>query len=66
MLDKKIDRMGDDENQILINDVVLGTNYSEKYSKKNFKNNELKDSKMSKVRELFSDEINFVKKVLAK
>ena len=66
MLDKKIDRMGDDENQKLVNDVVLGTNYNEKYSNKNFKNDELKDSKMIKVRELFSDEINFVKKVLAK
>ena len=33
---------------------------------KYFENSELKDSKMIKVRELFSDEINFVKKVLAK
>lgn len=66
MIDEKIAKMGDNDNQSLINDVTEGVNYSEKYSQKDFVNSDLKDSKMIKVRELFSDEINFVKKVLAK
>lgn len=66
MIDKKISELGETENQKLIKKVTTSTNYNEHYSKKNFENSELKDSKMIKVKELFSDEINFVKKVLAK
>ena len=65
MIDAKINRLGETENQKLITEVTTGTNYNEHFSKKDFENSELKDSKMIKVRELFSDEINFVKKVLA-
>ena len=65
MIDSKINALGETENQKLIKEVTTGTNYNEHFSKKNFDNNDLKDSKMIKVRELFSDEINFVKKVLA-
>lgn len=64
MIDVKVAKMGEIDNQELINDVTEGTNYSENYSQKDFENSELRDSKMIKVRELFSDEINFVKKVL--
>lgn len=64
-IDDKISKMGDVENQTLINDVTEATNYSDKYSNKNFVMSDLKDSKMVKVRELFSDEINFVTRVLA-
>jgi hypothetical protein len=66
MIDSKIADLGEIENQKLIKEVSTSTNYNEHYSKKNFENSELKDSKMIKVKELFSDEINFVKKVLAK
>lgn len=65
MVDAKINALGETENQKLITEVTAGTNYNERYSKKNFENSDLKDSKMIRVRELFSDEINFVKKVLA-
>lgn len=65
MIDAKINSLGETENQKLIAEVTAGSNYNEQYSKKNFQNSELKDSKMIRVRELFSDEINFVKKVLA-
>jgi hypothetical protein len=65
LINNFITKMGDTENQVLINKVTEGTNYSEIYSMKNFKNSDLKDSKMIKVRELFTNEINFVKKVLA-
>ncbi|MBQ0769335.1 MAG: hypothetical protein KBT58_08590, partial [Bizionia sp.] len=65
MIDSKINALGETENQKLITQVTSGTNYNEHFSKKNFENNDLKDSKMIRVRELFSDEINFVKKVLA-
>ncbi|MGO1751596.1 MAG: tubulin-like doman-containing protein [Psychroflexus sp.] len=65
MIDLKINRLGETENQKLITEVTTGNNYNKHFSKKDFKNSELKDSKMIKVRELFSDEINFVKKVLA-
>ncbi|WP_159020638.1 tubulin-like doman-containing protein [Algibacter sp. L3A6] len=66
MIDNKISDLGETENQKLIKEVTASTNYNEHYSKKNFENSELKDSKMIKVKELFSDEINFVKKILAK
>ena len=66
MIDTKIADLGETENHKLIKEVTVSTNYNEHYSKKNFENSELKDSKMIKVKELFSDEINFVKKVLAK
>lgn len=66
LMDAKISKMGDTVNQNLINDVVEGTNFSEIYSQKDFVNSDLKDSKMIKVRELFTDEINFVKKELSK
>ena len=64
MIDAKIHALGETENQKLISEVTNGTNYNEHYSKKNFENSDLKDSKMVRVRELFSNEINFVKKVL--
>lgn len=66
MINNKIGDLGEIENQKLIKEVTASTNYNEHYSKKNFENSDLKDSKMIKVKELFSDEINFVKKVLAK
>lgn len=66
MIDAKISDLGETENQKLIKEVTTSNNYNLNYSKKNFENSELKDSKMIKVKELFSDEINFVKKVLAK
>ncbi|MBD0831307.1 tubulin-like doman-containing protein [Aestuariibaculum sediminum] len=66
MIDNKISEIGETENHKLIKKVTESSNYNDHYSKKNFENSELKDSKMIKVRELFSDEINFVKKVLAK
>jgi hypothetical protein len=58
--------MGDDENMKLINKVTEDVdNYINEYSQRDFKMEELEDSKMQKVKELFEDEIDFVYKVLA-
>ena len=66
MIDTKVSKMGETENMTLIDNVVEGANYIDKYSQKNFEISDLEDSKMKKVDELFDGEIDFVKKVLAK
>lgn len=65
LIETKVSKMGEIDNQKLINDVTEGVNYREKYSQKDFETNDLKDSKMIRVRELFGSEIDFVTKVLA-
>ena len=65
LIEKKISKMGEVENQKLLDDVVAESNYRDSYSNRDFEIKDLRDSKMIKVKELFTNEINLVKKVLA-
>ncbi|RYM34800.1 hypothetical protein ERX46_05345 [Brumimicrobium glaciale] len=60
MIDDKVSTLGETGNQKLIAEVVSELNYVDKFSKRDFEMEELDDSKMSRVRELFSNEILFV------